>query len=104
MRAEILEMLNKKRLGKKMRAENEPSNGGVVADEAEFQQFLAILDRLQAGLNHFQKKGVGDCVGKSVATPTTHHGVINSRKTSVPQNNTVFPFDLNSEPAADLSD
>ncbi|MFS8021839.1 hypothetical protein Hanom_Chr16g01432191 [Helianthus anomalus] len=77
---------------KKIRAKNEHSNGGVTAEEdAEFQEFLAIINRLKAGLRCFKNRG-------AVAPPD------GSRKTGIGdgvQNDAVCGFDLNVDPASD---
>ncbi|KAJ0430880.1 hypothetical protein HanRHA438_Chr17g0838271 [Helianthus annuus] len=78
--------------GKKLRTEKEHSNGGVTAEDAEFEEFLAIINRLKAGFR-FKNKGVGDCVGKSAMAETGTGDVL--------ENDTVFGFDLNVDPVSD---
>lgn len=51
--------------GKKIRSKKEGFKDGVATEEdAELEEFLAILKRLQAGFNHFREKKGGDCVGR----------------------------------------
>ncbi|MFS8021835.1 hypothetical protein Hanom_Chr16g01432151 [Helianthus anomalus] len=75
--------------GKKMRTEKEHSNGGVTAEDAEFEEFLAIINRLKAGF----RLGVGDRVGKSATAEAGNGDVL--------ENDTVFGFDLNVDPVSD---
>ena len=55
--------------GKKTKFKKERSNVGGTADDAELQEFFAILQRLQTGFDYFQNKGAGGCGGKSAAPP-----------------------------------
>ncbi|KAI3497891.1 hypothetical protein L2E82_13854 [Cichorium intybus] len=102
--------------GKKNRANKERSDGGGTADDAELEEFFAILKRLQAGYNYFQKKGADDCGGKS-ASPSPATGWDpdfeledfkqvddGSRRTSVGEGlkkDTSVGFDLNADPESD---
>ncbi|KAF5757516.1 hypothetical protein HanXRQr2_Chr17g0827661 [Helianthus annuus] len=102
---------------KKIRAKKERYNVGVTAKDAELEEFLAIINRLQEGFDHFQKKEAGDCVGKSVPAPAMDSGMVDmgfevedfvqfqegGRKNSagdVLRNEVVFRFDLNADPAS----
>ncbi|KAJ0445242.1 hypothetical protein HanIR_Chr16g0840731 [Helianthus annuus] len=109
-----MENLKKKRLevtdgrlsGKKIRSKKERSNGGVTADDAELDEFLAILNRLQAGFNHFQEKSTGKAAVKPPATFELGDFSFQDggRKISTgdtPQNDDVVGFDLNADPVFD---
>ncbi|CAH1416891.1 unnamed protein product [Lactuca virosa] len=74
----LMENLKKKRSelrgdhrlpGKKTKFKKERSDVGGTADDAELEEFFAILQRLQTGFDYFQNKGVGGCGGKSAAAP-----------------------------------
>ncbi|CAI9278603.1 unnamed protein product [Lactuca saligna] len=56
---------------KKTKFKKEHSNIGGTADDAELQEFFAILQRLQTGFDYFPNKGVSGCGGKSAAAPPT---------------------------------
>ncbi|KAI3497892.1 hypothetical protein L2E82_13855 [Cichorium intybus] len=102
--------------GKKNRANKERSDGGGTADDAELEEFFAILKRLQAGFNYFQKKGADDFGGRS-ATPPPATGWDpdfeledfkevddGSRETTVGEalkKETLVGFDLNADPETD---
>ncbi|KAI3744326.1 hypothetical protein L1987_57405 [Smallanthus sonchifolius] len=99
--------------GEKIRSKKERSNGG---DDAELEEFLAILKRFQAGYNHFLEKGARDCAGKSAVTPPAtdsgswnlafelddfNHDGLNVSAGDAPRNDTVIGFDLNADPVSD---
>ena len=49
---------------KKIRAKKECNNGGVIADDAELDEFFAILKRMQTGFHYLRNKGVENRVKK----------------------------------------
>ncbi|KAL4586609.1 hypothetical protein LXL04_011247 [Taraxacum kok-saghyz] len=70
-----MENLKKKR-SEKVRAGKEHSDGRGTTDDAELEEFFAILRRLRAGYDYFQKKGTDDGGGKSAASqPATGSGL-----------------------------
>ncbi|KAK1425657.1 hypothetical protein QVD17_21012 [Tagetes erecta] len=101
--------------GKKIRSQKEGFNDGVTTSEdAELEEFLAILKRLQAGINQFREKNTantGDCVRKSPVmtglglwkpgfelgdfNQLHHAGDVENKK------DVVFGFDLNVDPVSD---
>lgn len=50
---------------KKIRAKKECNKGGVIADDAELDEFFAILKRMQTGFHYLRNKGVETRVEKS---------------------------------------
>ncbi|KAI3720019.1 hypothetical protein L6452_20926 [Arctium lappa] len=106
--------------GKKFRAEKEGCDAGVTADDAEIEEFFAILKRLQTGINYFQKKVGDNCDGKFAAAPLAtasrlwnpvfeledFNHVDDGRTMKINdgdalQNDAVVGFDLNADPGTD---
>ncbi|KAD4983040.1 hypothetical protein E3N88_19711 [Mikania micrantha] len=103
--------------GKKLRSRMEGSNGGATAEDAELEEFLAILTRLKAGLNRFKAKGAGK---SAVVTPPVmdsgfrdpgfelddfnqceDDGQKTSFRDTSPDDRAVIGFDLNADPVSD---
>ncbi|KAD7116665.1 hypothetical protein R6Q59_006605 [Mikania micrantha] len=94
--------------GKKLKR----SNDGLTA---ELDEFLAILNRLQAGIKRFQAKAAGDVAGKSVATDSGslnmafeledfiqfHDGCRKTSTGDAVQKVTGSGIDLNADPTSD---
>ncbi|KAK9051100.1 hypothetical protein SSX86_027726 [Deinandra increscens subsp. villosa] len=97
--------------GKKIRSIKE------AADDAELEEFLAIINRLQAGFKQFQAKGAGKSA-LTVTPPETvsvlwnpyfelddfnqfHDGGRKIKTGDTTQNDAVAGFDLNFDPVAD---
>ncbi|KAI3796171.1 hypothetical protein L1987_38836 [Smallanthus sonchifolius] len=98
--------------GKKIKSKKERSNGG---DDAELEEFLAILKRFQAGYNHFLEKGAGKSAVKPPATDSgswnpafvlddfnqSQEDGLNVKAGDASRNDTVIGFDLNADPVSD---
>ncbi|GKB56657.1 protein NIM1-interacting 2 [Tanacetum coccineum] len=98
---------------KRTRFKRERYNGGVTADDAEVDEFFAILKRLQTGFDYLRNKGVEkySCLGSSIgswnpAFELEDFGQVDDggRKFSEGErlvNDNVVGFDLNVDPTTE---
>ncbi|GKD01755.1 protein NIM1-interacting 2 [Tanacetum coccineum] len=86
---------------KKTRSKRERYNGGVTADDAEVDEFFAILKRLQTGFDYLRSKGVdGSCSGSwNPAFELEDFGQVDDGVRKA--NDNVVGFDLNVDPTTE---
>nr|GEW10001.1 hypothetical protein [Tanacetum cinerariifolium] len=89
---------------KKTRSKTERYNGGVTADDAEVDEFFAILKRLQTGFDYLRSKGVdaGSCSGSGLWNPAFELEDFGQVDDGVRKaNDNVVGFDLNVDPTTE---